>query len=88
MTASYEADIGADSERPKTAEDFTNFSFAVDWMIYYALFAIPTYIVCWDLQQGWIKSANHYLPIAYENAFDYYRRSVSFLRFVFDYSSH
>jgi len=25
----------------------------------------------------------HYLPIPYDNAFDYYRRSVSFLRFVF-----
>jgi glycosyltransferase involved in cell wall biosynthesis len=25
----------------------------------------------------------HYLPVAYDNAFDYYKRSVSFLRFVF-----
>jgi len=25
----------------------------------------------------------HYLPIAYDNAFDYYRRSVAFLRFVY-----
>jgi glycosyltransferase involved in cell wall biosynthesis len=25
----------------------------------------------------------HYLPIAYENAFDYYRRGVAFLRFVY-----
>jgi glycosyltransferase involved in cell wall biosynthesis len=25
----------------------------------------------------------HYLPIAYENSFDYYRRSVAFLRFVY-----
>lgn len=25
----------------------------------------------------------HYLPISYDNSFDYYRRSVSFLRFVF-----
>jgi len=25
----------------------------------------------------------HYLPIPYDNSFDYYRRSVSFLRFVF-----
>lgn len=25
----------------------------------------------------------HYLPVAYDNSFDYYRRSVSFLRFVF-----
>ncbi|MEI9919392.1 MAG: glycosyltransferase family 4 protein [Bacteroidota bacterium] len=25
----------------------------------------------------------HYLPVAYDNAFDYYKRSVAFLRFVF-----
>jgi hypothetical protein len=25
----------------------------------------------------------HYLPVAYDNSFDYYRRSASFLRFVF-----
>src|SRR5436190_1658570 len=65
MLASYEAEIGADIERPAVAGERKNPNFAVDWMIYYALFAIPIYIVCLDLQQGWLNSANHYLPIAY-----------------------
>lgn len=66
MIARYEAELSAaEPESTEAADTLPNVSYAVQWMIYYALFAIPVYIVCGDLQRGWVISANRYLPMLY-----------------------